>query len=317
MILHIDGNSFYASCEQAFRPDLRGKPVIVLSNNDGIIVALNKQAKSAGLKRGDAYFMVKKEIEENKVTVFSPNYTLYADMSNRINTILREICPSIEVYSIDESFLFFPEIKGLTEIASEIKEAVECSTGIPVSIGIARTKTLSKLANKLAKKRDGILNLDDEDIDSLLKAYPVGDIWGIGPRYAEKLIGMGINSAYDLKCFPLHLAKKHLTIKGLYAVQELNGVPLIDKLEPKPKKNIISSRSFSQLVESLESLEEAGADYCLEAVRKMRSQHSASSSIGISVMTNRFKEEFPQYFNTVTYKIQPPRRMLPSLSIWH
>jgi DNA polymerase V len=313
MILHIDANSFYASCEQAFRPDLRCKPVIVLSNNDGIIIALNKEAKKFGLKRGDAFFQVRDLIKEHSVSVFSSNYTLYADMSERINQILKSLCPEVEVYSIDESFLFFPELRQINEIAQSIKETVEQATGIPVSIGIAYTKTLSKLANKLAKKRGGILNLSDIDLDEELRAYPVEDIWGIGYRYSAFLKERGVHTAFDLKSYPLHLAKKNLTIKGVFTVQELNGIPSIDLMIPKPKKNIISSRGFSRLVEKKEELEEAAANYCLEAIRKMRDQHSAAKSIGVSLMTNRFREDLPQCFDSVEYKINPPSSYVPEL----
>ena len=313
MILHIDANSFYASCEQAFRPDLRGKPVVVLSNNDGILVALNKEAKATGLKRGDALFQVKELIRTNSVQVFSSNYTLYADISERINQVLNSLCPEVECYSIDECFLFFPEVKQINDIAQAVKAEVETSTGIPVSIGIASTKTLSKLANKLAKKRAGILNLTDVDLDTELKAYPVQDIWGIGYRYSTFLKERGINTAFDLKSYPLHLAKKHLTIKGVFTIQELNGISCIDQLTPKPKKNIISSRGFSRLVETKAELESAAADYCLEAIRKMRDQHSAAKAIGVSLMTNRFREDLPQYFESVEYKIIPPSSYVPQL----
>jgi DNA polymerase V len=313
MILHIDCNSFYASCEQAFRPDLKNKPVVVLSNNDGIIVALNKEAKAAGLKRGDALFQVKELIEKKKVELFSSNYTLYADMSNRIHEILVEMCPAVEPYSIDESFLFFPDLKQITEIAWVIKRTVEQDTGIPVSVGIASTKVLSKLANKLAKKRTGVLNLNEIELDEALKDYPVEDIWGIGFRYASFLYEKGVKTAFDLKCYPLHLAKKHLTIKGMFIVQELNGLSVIDCLKPKPKKNIISSKGFSHLVESIQELEEATADYCLEAIKKMRDQHSATRAIGVSVMTNRFREDLPQYCNNVVCKVNPPSSYTPLL----
>jgi len=313
MILHVDCNSFYASCEQAFRPELKGKPVVVLSNNDGIIVALSKEAKAVGIKRGDAYFQVKDEIAAKGGAVFSSNYTLYADMSNRIYKILVRLAPSVEPYSIDESFLFFSPIKQITEIAFVIKQTIEQETGIPVSIGIAPTKVLSKLANKLAKKASGVLNVEEINLDEALSTYPVEDIWGIGYRYAIFLKDHGIKTALELKQYPLHLAKKNLTIKGFYIVQELNGIPQIDELKPKPKQNIISSRGFSRLVESLEELEEATADYCLEAILKMRKQQSAASIIGVAVMTNRFREDLPQYYNSIAYDLKPPSAFAPLL----
>jgi len=313
VILHIDCNSFYASCEQAFRPNLRGKPVVVLSNNDGIIVALNKEAKAMGVKRGDAYFQVKDAIAEHGGEVCSSNYTLYADMSRRIHEILVALCPAVEPYSIDESFLFFPPMQRIAETAGSIKHAIEESTGIPVSIGIAPTKVLAKIANKLAKKGNGILDITEIDIDRTLKGYPVEDVWGIGYRTTAFLADKGVKTAFDLKRYPPHAAKKDLTIKGYYIVQELNGISMIDRIEVKAKKNIIASRSFSHLVTSLPELEEAAADYCLEAVLKMRKQRSAAKSIGVALMTNRFRNDLPQAYDNIAYTLDPPSSFAPDL----
>lgn len=314
MILHIDCNSFYASCEQAFRPGLRGKPVVVLSNNDGIVVALNKEAKGIGLKRGDPYFQVKDTLRARGGEVFSSNYTLYADMSRRIHDILVSLAPEVEPYSIDESFLFFPPLKGISEIAFTIKRTVEDDTGIPVSIGIAPTKVLSKIANKLAKKGNGVFDIAEADLDEVLRNYPVGDVWGIGYRSTERLAEKGVSTALDLKRYPPERAKKDLTVKGWYIVQELNGVPMIDRIEEKPKRNIIASRSFSRLVETLPELEEAAADYCLEAVLKLRKQRGAAKAIGVALMTNRFRDDLPQSFETVSYPLKPPSAFAPELA---
>lgn len=313
MILHVDCNSFYASCERAFRPGLAGRPVVVLSNNDGIVVALNKEAKAIGIKRCDAFFKVEKTLHDHGGEAFSSNYTLYADMSRRIHRILTKLAPAVEPYSIDESFLYFPPLRQTTEIASAIKLTIEESTGIPVSIGIAQTKVLAKIANKLAKKGCGVLNIDEIPVDEALGSYPVEDLWGIGCRYAGFLRGKGIATALDLKRYPPHLARKGLTVRGYYIVQELNGTPMMDLLVPKPRKNIISSKSFSRPAESLAELEEAAAEYCLEAVMKMRAQRSATTAVGVALLTNRFREDLPQYCSDIAYQVNPPSSYAPDL----
>lgn len=313
MILHVDCNSFYASCEQAFRPDLRGKPVVVLSNNDGIVVALSREAKAIGIKRCDPFFKVRAALESAGGAAFSSNYTLYAELSQRIHDILVSLSPEVEPYSIDESFLFFPGAGLPTEAAERIKETVERSTGIPVSIGIAPTKVLAKIANKLAKKGSGILDVADIDLDRALKEYPVGDVWGIGWRSAEFLESRGVRTAYALKTYPAHLAKRDLTIRGYNIVQELNGVSVIDRLEAKSRRNILSSRSFSRPVESLAELEQAAADYCLEALLKMRKQRSAASVLGVALMTNRFRAEDDQYCRSAFRELKPPSSYAPLL----
>jgi DNA polymerase V len=180
--MHIDGNSFYAACERVFRPDLYRSPIAVLSNNAGIIIALNAECKALGFKRGDVYFENRHKLEKSGVVVFSSNYNLYADLSARMNLIYNRYAPDVEVYSIDESFLFFPSWSNadFTEIAHDIKNAVTKETGIPVSIGVAPNKTLAKLCNKLAKKRDGICNWLELNQDEELSNYLTADIWGIG-----------------------------------------------------------------------------------------------------------------------------------------
>ena len=313
MILHVDCNSFYASCEQAFSPSLRGKPVVVLSNNDGIVVALSREAKAVGIRRCDPYFKVKDLIRKNGGAVFSSNYTLYADMSRRIHEILTELAPVVEPYSIDESFLFFPPLRQITEIAATIKRTIEEETGIPVSVGAASTKVLAKIANKLSKQGNGILNMDEVEVDEALRGYAVGDVWGIGYRYATVLREKGIATALDLKCYPVHLAKQDLTIRGYCLVRELNGTPMLDMLTPKPRKCIIASKSFSRPVDSLGALQEASAEYCIEAVRKLRRQRSAAKSLGVALMTNRFKDDQPQYCNEISYAVDPSSSYAPDL----
>jgi DNA polymerase V len=304
MIFHIDGNSFYAACERVFRPDLHHSPIAVLSNNDGIIIALNAECKAMGFKRGDVFFKVKYIMEKQGVKVFSSNYTLYADMSNRMNLIYNRYAPEVEVYSIDESFLFFPDWTNTdyTEIAKEIKNAVTKATGIPVSIGIAPNKTLSKLCNKLAKKRGGICNWYELNQDEELAAYPVGDIWGIGHSKTAFLKKHGINTALDLKNYPLDKAQKNLTITGYKTVRELNGIKAIDKIEEAPRQVAAVSRSFQSPVYEIEDIITALSEYAQEAVKRIREENLSCKYVTVYLMTNAYAEG-EQYFNQLSAEL--------------
>ncbi len=311
MIFHVDCNSFYASCERAFDPSLRNKPVVVLSNNDGIVVALNKEAKAMGIARCDPFFEVRKRLAAAGGKAFSSNYTLYADMSRRIHRIFLALAPAVEPYSIDESFLYYPPLNDPEGTAWTIKRTVEEGTGIPVSIGIAATKTLAKAANKLAKKRDGVLDIGAFGTDAALADFPVEDVWGIGARWAEFLRGKGVRTALDLKRYPQADAKKHLTLKGYAIVRELNGEAMIDMIDRKRKRCIIASRSFARPVGTLAELEEAAAEYALEAVRKMRAQRCAARTIGIALVEDRFYEDRQRDWTGATYRFDPPSAFAP------
>jgi DNA polymerase V len=314
MIFHVDGNSFYASCERVFRPDLYHSPIAVLSNNDGIIIALNAECKALGFKRGDVFFENKYRLEKHGVTIFSSNYTLYADMSARMNVIYSRYTPDVEIYSIDESFLFLPDWKNTAylPIATELKSTVTKETGIPVAVGIAPTKTLAKLCNKLAKKRGGICDWNTVDPDDELARYPVEDIWGIGQSKAAFLKRHGITTALALKNYPLDKAKKHLTITGFNTVQELNGIPTIDKIEAAPRQNIMVSRSFQKPVYEINDITTALADYTQEAVSRMRAEHLSCRYISVFVMTNAFAEG-DQYANQATAELPSPSNYLPEI----
>lgn len=315
MIFHIDANSFYASCERLFRPDLAGKPIIVLSNNDGIIIALNDEAQAIGFSRGDAYFKVAENCDRKGVSVFSSNYTLYADISARLVAIYNRLCPEVEIYSIDECFLYYPDWKcpDFSGIASHIKHTVLKETGMPVSIGIAPTRTLAKLCNKLAKKRGGICSFDQQDMENELAHYPVGDVWGIGWSKRALLERHGIRTALDLKKYPLELEKKNLTTTGFRTVQELNGIPANERIEREKHQNICSSKSFGEPVFSLEELEEALAAYTQEAVSRMRGEHSAARFISVYLMTNPWDESGQQYCNQLSASLSSPTSFLPDI----
>ncbi|MCR4579511.1 MAG: Y-family DNA polymerase [Treponema sp.] len=303
MILHADGNSFYASCEQIFRPDLRGKPVAVLSNNDGIIIALNKEAKACGIKRGDPYFKVKDICDLRGITIFSSNYTLYADISRRITSIYQEYAPDIEEYSIDESFLFFDKcnysIQDWYDIGWELKERIFREIGMPICVGAAPTKTLAKLYNKKAKEHGGVFVYEESKVDQLLANVDCGTIWGIGPARAQKLLQHGIKNALMLKHMPLYDAKRLLTIQGFATVQELNGIATIDKVTRTKKDVITSSRQFSKRIYDINTLECALVQYTELAVERLRQQDCECGAISIYISTCNYYSENPeeQYSN--------------------
>ena len=315
MLMHIDGNSFYAACERVFRPDLYRSPIAVLTNNDGILIALNAECKKLGFKRGDVFFQVKHSLEKTGVQVFSSNYTLYADMSARMNLIYNRFAPETEVYSIDESFLFFPSWNNadFTEIGKNIKAAVTKETGIPVSIGIAPNKTLAKMCNKLAKRGDGLCNWQELNQDEALENYPVGDIWGIGPSKAAFLEKQGISNALALKHYPLDKAKKHMTITGFRTVQELNGIQAIDRIEESPRQVVAVSRSFQSAVYKLDDIITALSEYTQEAVTRIRAENLSCRYITVYLMTNAYAEG-EQYFNQMSAEVSSPSAYLPEIT---
>ncbi|MCK9170665.1 MAG: Y-family DNA polymerase [Treponema sp.] len=316
MIFHIDGNSFYASCERIFRPDLTGQPVAVLTNNDGVVIALNQECKDRGFKRGDLYFEVKNLCEQKGVRVFSSNYTLYADISRRLNLLYSEYGEELELYSIDESFVYLPDWKngGYTEIGREIRERAMQEIHVPVSVGIAPTKTLAKLCNKLAKKYGGVCSWQELDGETVLASYPAADIWGIGHAKAELLALLGVHTAYDLANFPLDKAKKYLSITGFRTVQELNGIPALDRNELTRKQNIGTSKSFAHGVTDFSELETALAEYAQLAVGRMRAESSACRIISVYLMTARAfrpEDKGKEYFNAASAELPSSTSYLP------
>ncbi|MDT3737890.1 MAG: Y-family DNA polymerase [Candidatus Kapabacteria bacterium] len=299
----VDCNNFYASCERVFNPRLNGKPIIVLSNNDGVIVALSNEAKALGIKGFSPLFKVQDLVTKHNVAVFSSNYTLYGDLSHRVMTTLEQFSPNVEIYSIDEAFIYLDGIhsKDLTAYCSEIRQTVKKWVGIPVSVGIAYTKTLAKLANRRAKKNpvyNGVLNLiDNPDIESHLKGVEVGDVWGVGRQYTKLLNCHNIYTAYDLSKANQTWIKKRMTVQGLRTVHELNGEPCISaEYTPPDKKGIISSRSFGKNVTEKKDLAEAIANYTTRAAEKLRMQKSIANAIYVFLRTNPYKDT-PQYHN--------------------
>jgi len=316
----VDCNNFFASCERLFRPDLWGKPVVVLSNNDGNIVARSNEAKDLGIAMGEPYFKAEPLLRKHGVAVFSSNYTLYGDISHRVMNVLQQLEPDVEVYSIDEMFISIPKGKylNLTEYGRRLRTTILKWTGMPVSIGFAPTKTLAKIANRIAKKNpdcNGVFDLTSfEDTDQLLSGIQVRDIWGIGRQYSKKLNGQGIYTALSLKHANDEWVRKHMTITGLRTVWELRGIsclPLEDVTPPK--KGIITSKSFSHDVTSIEELSEAVASYISRAAEKLRSQHSIAQSLLVFLTTNRFKPEKPQYSNSYHMMLKEPTASTPTL----
>jgi len=293
----VDCNNFYASCERIFNPSIEGKPVVVLSNNDGCIIARSNEAKALGIKMGEPLHQCQTLIAKNKVHVFSSNFPLYGDLSARVMGTLATFTPEMEVYSIDEAFLDLTGIpENLTEYGRIIRKTVKRWVGIPVSIGIAPTKTLAKAAAKLVKKRSeyqGVFDITDH-IETLAD-IDVGDVWGVGWQYTKLLRRHGILTALDLRNAPASWVRKHMTVVGLRIVMELRGTSCIPLDEgEQPKKSIMCSRSFGRKVYTLDELKEAVAAYTSRVSEKLREQNSAASIIQVMLIEFPFNDGHPR-----------------------
>ena len=296
--LMVDCNNFYASCERVFDPSLEGRPVVVLSNNDGCVIARSNEAKALGIAMGEPAYKREDFFAGNGVRVLSSNYALYGDMSARVMRTLGLFSAEAEVYSIDECFLRLKGLdsRSLMDTAREIRATVKKWTGIPVGVGIARTKTLAKVANRLAKRGDGVRLLEDEDdIDRVLQGTEPGDVWGIGRRSARFLAACGVRTALDLKHRPDDWVRRNLTVTGLRTVLELRQIPCIALEDaPPPARSLVCSRSFGTRVESLTSLEEAVSAYVQRAAEKLRRKGLVAGAVQVFLETNRFQPG-PQY----------------------
>lgn len=300
MFALVDCNNFYASCERAFNPALDKKPLVVLSNNDGCIIARSNEAKKLGIPMGAPFYQWRQCCEENGVQVFSSNYALYADMSQRVMTILKSFCPSIEVYSIDEAFLVIDQFAGndMIAYATEIRNTIKAHTGLPVSIGISTTKTLAKIANHIAKKHTvtGVCDLSSlASQEKVLQDFPIGDVWGIGRQLKKKLEPFQIHTAKDLRDADLKLLRRNFSVVVEKIIRELRNVSCIPLEAIQPRKQIISSRSFGRTVTSLNDLEEAVSTYTAIACLKLRNQKSHARGIYVFLQTNIFKQKDPRY----------------------
>ncbi len=301
----VDCNSFYVSCERLFNPKIRRKPVVVLSNNDGCIISRSNEAKALGIKMGEPYFKEKDIIVKNDVQVFSSNYALYGDLSRRVMRTLKRFNCDIEIYSIDEAFLDLSNYSDneIEDVGKEIRNVVLQWTGIPTSIGIAKTKTLSKVANHIAKKKQsGLVSLIGvENIDPILEKVEINDVWGVGKQLTKFYHNNGIYNAKQLKNKSNTWIKKNSNVLGSRTAMELRGIPCIDleKINTK-RKSCVVSRSFGKRAESFQELKEAIAGYSLNASEKIRSESLVAKSITVFIRTNPFQNRYGFYSNSKT-----------------
>lgn len=310
MIGHCDCNNFFVSCERTFRPDLNGKPVVVLSNNDGCIVARSNEAKALGIKMGTPLYQIRNLIERENVTVFSSNYQLYGDMSGRVMSTLRDSVPAIEVYSIDEAFLHLKGIpeNELHERGLALAQKIHKSTGIPVSIGIAPTKTLAKITGKLCKKYPALHGCcymhRPEDIEKVLRTYPIEDVWGIGRRHLAKMRLWSVRTAWDFTQLPAEFVQKQMTITGLRTYRELKGEECIKIEDTTPdKQSICVSRSFAKEMYDINELRSAITTFATAVSEKLRRQNSCTHQITVFIYTNRHREDMPQDYECKTRRL--------------
>lgn len=308
-----DCNNFFVSCERVFRPELNGKPVIILSNNDGCVIARSNEAKRLGIKMGHPYFQLEALIKRHHVTVFSSNYALYSDMSQRVQQTLRSLCPATEVYSIDESFLNLQGIKEeeLDTFGHLVSAKVLKNTGIPISVGISHTKTLAKIASKLCKQypklRGSCYMHRPQDIEKVLKKFPIEDVWGIGRRFSVMLKSRNILTAYDFAQQPLDFVRNKMHLGGMKTWYELHGRPCIEFEAHIPdKQQIMVSRSFSKEINTVEEITQQISLFTSMAAEKLRKQGSVCHAIQVFLLTNRFRHEQEQHYDNQLITLQAP-----------
>lgn len=324
----IDVNNFYVSCERVFNPKLHGKPVVVLSNNDGCAVARSNEVKALGVTMGAPWFKLKDLAKQHGIIGLSSNYALYADMSNRVMSILREYSPEQEVYSIDESFLDLTGFasRDLIHYGQHMRQRILKWTGLPVCVGIGATKTLAKLANHCAKKRpqfNSVCNFNtmtNDALNALFSEIEVGEIWGVGRKLAPKLQAIGIDTVLDMKLANPERLRQQFSVVIEKTIRELNGTVCIDLEEVSPaKKQIISSRSFGQSVSDYNSLAESITLYISRAAEKLRRQNSYTGSVYVYIHTSPFKADDPQYSNGMTIPLPnhtDDTRKLVNIALW-
>jgi len=300
----VDCNNFYASCERVFDPRLEQRPIVVLSNNDGCVIARSNEAKALGIAMGEPAFQKEKVYAKHNVAIFSSNFALYGDMSQRVMRTLAQHSAAMEIYSIDEAFLECGGLTadGLDRFGSQLRKTVKQWTGIPVSIGVAPTKTLAKVANHIAKRlpdNSGVCVLNKEEtIEYCLKKLPVEKLWGVGRKYALFLRSWGINTAWDLRRMPEGWVKDNMTVVGLRLQKELKGEPCIPlENQPQKKKEICTSRSFGTMVTELDELQQAVSMYATRCAEKLRTQNSCTNLVEVFLHTNPFRPDLPQYKN--------------------
>ena len=302
----IDCNSFYVSCERLFNPKIQNMPVVVLSNNDGCVISRSTEAKKLGIRMGEPYFKVKDLVKKNNVQIFSSNYALYGDLSRRVMKVLKGFTDKIEIYSIDEAFLDLSHIKDekVEEYGKQIRERVLKWTGIPTSVGISNTKTLSKVANHVAKKNKAGVIFLKENIDNILKNFDIADVWGVGKQLSKLYIKNGIKNAYELKNISNTWVKKSTNVLGAKTVMELRGISCIDlETEESKRKSCCVSRSFGKKVESLDKLKESITTHCLNAAEKIRTDKQTTRAVTIFIRTSPFDKNRKYYSNSITIEL--------------
>ncbi|MUM77117.1 DUF4113 domain-containing protein [Pseudodesulfovibrio sp. F-1] len=315
----IDCNNFYASCERLFRPDLRDRPVVVLSNNDGCVIARSAEAKALGIPMGTPYFKCRGLLRRHGVTVFSSNYALYGDMSARVMGVLARFCPAVAVYSIDEAFADLTGVPGGADAFSRrLKATVEAWTGIPISIGIGPTKTLAKLANRLAKGHPRLRGVFDfaasPDPDRLLRHTPIDAVWGIGRRHAARLVRYGVGDALAFRDMDPVWVRRKMSVTGLHTLLELRGQPCHTLADgPAARKTIVSSRSFGRPVSSLEDLREATALHMVRAAEKLRRLRAVAACVHVFLRTNPFRPGLPQHNDSASVPLAVATAHTPTL----
>lgn len=308
----VDCNNFFVSCERAFQPELEGKPVVVLSNNDGCVVARSNESKAMGIKMGTPFFKIRDKVESGNLIVRSSNYSLYGDLSSRVMSILAAAVPKIEIYSIDEAYLCVDGIdkKKLEVLCPELVRRIRKWVGIPVSIGIASTKTLAKVANHFAKKYPGYKGVcrivTEEQRVKALKLTPIGDVWGIGRRVAPRLLAMGLTTAYDYVSMPQDWVYKNLGLGGLRVWNELNGKESVEEERDEARQSICTSRSFAETITDIQELSARVSDFAAKCAEKLRHDGTAAYCINTFLYTNRFREDKPQDFPDATIRLDMP-----------
>jgi len=311
MIALIDGNNFYASCERIFRYDCRDKPVVVLSNNDGCAIARSNEAKALGIKMGEPYFKVKHFEKSDGLFVFSANFVLYGDISNRVVQIVKRYCNDIEVYSIDESFLFLDGYSNPLQKMRQLRNDVLKGLDLPTSIGMAETKTLAKVANKIVKKfpKDlgSVFKIETKSqIEKALRWFPVEDLWGIGRQYETKLKKFGVRKAWDFVQLPDDFLRDEMGIYGVRMKKELLGDRQYEMTISEPKKNIATTRTFDKGNDNYDYVCERVSTYASECARKLREQRSCCKHVTVFVTTDRYKMDQAQYSNSFTVTLPNP-----------
>ena len=309
----IDCDNCYVSCERVFRPDLRDKPVVVLSNNDGCVVARSNEAKKMGIKAGTPYFQLAEQFPNQKIAVFSSNYELYGELTGRVVSIIRKEAPAYFRYSIDECFVYLDGMEhlDLKDWGEELHKKIKRSVGMPVSIGLAPNKTLAKMASHFAKKYQGyhhccMIDTDEKRVKAL-KLYPIDEVWGIGRRYAARLEALGVKTAYDFAEHNQTWVKatfNNIVIERTW--RELNGEDCVPNEEMAKKKSICTSRSFNGMITDLDGLRTHVSNYAARCAEKLRQQGTVASIVGVFLNTNVFREDLPQYWNFQEMRLITP-----------